>query len=851
MEYVALLFLTMYAIGITIAFIVTLVKKITCQKRNEFLIKTIKNMKREELMRQSQNNGQPVYAPVQNQMYAPQPMPMQQPMMQPMAQPIQQVPVQQPVPQAPQKKESKFNPLSLVFGVGVLLLIISAAVFISATWATLMPVAKCILLFSVVAVVFGMSAILGKKLKLENASSAFYLLGSLLMPVAITGTYLSFELSRVPILLSLCSISLLITGFLGFKIYKANYHVGVSYFGFVWSVTFILTQILGYTDGLPIGFALATLVSAVVYFIKPNARFAGLLAEISMWVSIVDFIAALILMDKSSIGMTVAIAMIAVAFILMMKRRSYHAYVAPLVLSVGILRVAFKYMPLEKGSEFIIYSVAAFIAVAVFIAIFKLMKKDTPLAYACGVVIPMMLYAVASLNNGIDSIWLAAVSAIVSVATIFLVKTALEKDLYWIAIAIDVILLVISTEPTFLGGISLALFVLAIAYSIIRKRVTPSIAFGLLLFIGMIQSEKYMLEIPMCSVMTGIFAVLYAGIIFYDRFKKEGKTLIYNVTYHVSRIVLVLISCVPLAVLFAEFHIKNSFMQLIIIAVAAVYIVLGKLDRDNYVSAIPAIFMLIAINDICSKVNSIYDMDSIIFAIRLILIVVLCIAGRFICKTILSKRKIDYLTIVGFLLVFCEFNNEWLCLMLAAVFVLTFIGRIEKFNIKLNIVIASYLCALGLAMSNIPFPEVAELELRLLIILLVAALIYITIKIPRVSRLLWFFTVAVLIHFEMIAALFDGGLLQLSIIMISAFLIFLYAFIAKRKSWFILGLASITEAGLGFSLTYWESKLWWIYLLVEGTIIIALASVNEYKKRQAHEKGLEEKKVMLFSNWKW
>ena len=64
-------------------------------------------------------------------------------------------------------------------------------------------------------------------------------------------------------------------------------------------------------------------------------------------------------------------------------------------------------------------------------------------------------------------------------------------------------------------------------------------------------------------------------------------------------------------------------------------------------------------------------------------------------------------------------------------------------------------------------------------------------------------------------------------------------------------IVTIGEFALLFAMVFWDSRLWWIYLLVLGAILIATASVNEYKRRKALESGMEDKKIRLFDDWTW
>ena len=119
------------------------------------------------------------------------------------------------------------------------------------------------------------------------------------------------------------------------------------------------------------------------------------------------------------------------------------------------------------------------------------------------------------------------------------------------------------------------------------------------------------------------------------------------------------------------------------------------------------------------------------------------------------------------------------------------------------------------------------------------------------TRWIWFSVVALCIQIEAFHAMGEQMLLPLTLISVCAVGIFIYSFIFKRRSWFILAIVTIGEFALLFAMVFWDSRLWWIYLLVLGAILIATASVNEYKRRKALESGMEDKKIRLFDDWTW
>ena len=108
----------------------------------------------------------------------------------------------------------------------------------------------------------------------------------------------------------------------------------------------------------------------------------------------------------------------------------------------------------------------------------------------------------------------------------------------------------------------------------------------------------------------------------------------------------------------------------------------------------------------------------------------------------------------------------------------------------------------------------------------------------------------------------DGGNVQLIIMAVLGISIFVVSFILKNKSWFILGIETLAGIGLYLAITYWDSKLWWAYLLVAGVLLIGTATFTEIKKRSA-EKALAAAtaqsgdphaapvKYKRFKDWTW
>ena len=157
------------------------------------------------------NNNQPLVQPVQQPQIPPVDPQMGQPVQQPVAytyvqQPVVQAPVAAPAPapvsapaenrpaQAPvvntavkPKREKFFSSINITFGIGVLLLTMVGATFMTGSWEWMSDTVRVIGLIAIVIMIYGMSFFAGKALKLEQTGFALYSLASLLGPIVVVG----------------------------------------------------------------------------------------------------------------------------------------------------------------------------------------------------------------------------------------------------------------------------------------------------------------------------------------------------------------------------------------------------------------------------------------------------------------------------------------------------------------------------------------------------------------------------------------------------------------------------------------------------------------------------------------
>ena len=149
------------------------------------------------------------------------------------------------------KKRSRISSTSITFGVGVLLLTIVGAAFLSVSWSFMRNATRALTLVAAVAVVYFLAFLSGKVLKLKQTGFAFYTLGSFLGPIVVVGVgmfrllgkWFSFSNGNGWIVAAVASLVMAVSAIIGKYIYKSKFYTGITYFSFTWLIVFVSGQI--------------------------------------------------------------------------------------------------------------------------------------------------------------------------------------------------------------------------------------------------------------------------------------------------------------------------------------------------------------------------------------------------------------------------------------------------------------------------------------------------------------------------------------------------------------------------------------------------------------------------------
>ncbi|MBE7070332.1 MAG: hypothetical protein E7386_07500 [Ruminococcaceae bacterium] len=292
------------------------------------------------------------------------------PVFRPVPQTVQVSAVQsQVMPQAEpspvQKKRTKISSTSITFGVGVLLLTIVGASFLSVSWSFMRDAMRALTLFAAVAVVYFLSFLSGKVLKLKQTGFAFYTLASFLGPIVIVGVGMftlfgkgfSYRFGTGWIVSAVAAGVMVLSAALGKLIYKSHFYTGITYFSFSWLIVFIAGQIGEYSnrcyplEAIFIAVAVLAIILRVIAMLsKDNVKLSfAIYAEVIAYAApLMMLIAILAEQDFDSVYILAGSILTNIELILHAKfspKREWLKYVIPLAFFgiYGCLAMDIKY----------------------------------------------------------------------------------------------------------------------------------------------------------------------------------------------------------------------------------------------------------------------------------------------------------------------------------------------------------------------------------------------------------------------------------------------------------------------------------------------------------------------------
>lgn len=285
--------------------------------------------------------------------------------------------------------------------------------------------------------------------------------------------------------------------------------------------------------------------------------------------------------------------------------------------------------------------------------------------------------------------------------------------------------------------------------------------------------------------------------------------------------------------------------------ISALFALTTKTSQNVFV-AIPLLLFWSVLYYSLGDIENIWISAGIISAV----LVATSLFGRYLKQNVFEKSEdiiyIDHFGIINIIGAFyagVAAESAALFWLLALAYVINLYNRLGKNkNINPSLITISCLCGCFMLWTQkvLEIPEIIRDEYYVLPVVVICFFLkkiwqdrYVTIEWVR-------FSTAIISILYLAAKAIDSGLSADAVILSMGILaIIVSSFIVKRKKWFMLGIISLV--GLVFYLTFrlWSSAAWWLYLLLAGGILIALAAFNELKK----QRGSSGKNI--FDGWEW
>ena len=935
---------------------------------------------------------QPVQSPVQQQVYQPVQQTVQEPVVKPSAATYVQAPVAAPAPvsasvsapvsapvTAPKpvqsaapvavaekpKREKFFSSINITFGIGVLLLTMVGATFMTGSWEWMSDAVRVIGLIAIVVMIYGMSLFAGKGLKLQQTGFALYTLASLLGPIVVIGmgvyelfgSAFSFEDGKGWIVASVASFVLLVSSIAGRFIFteksKTNVYRTTTYIALTWLVVFLSAQAgqasLDVSEWTAICLGLATLALMLrIAALIPQFReevFFRVYSEIMTYIPAAFLLFTVAFSDVAIVAGTVVEFIALVLFTKFTKGRAWVKYITPVMgFLIEISLVVF----LDSDNTVLVTLLMLAITVLLFVA-HKILKISS---WASDTVFPILMNTIAAIMSAEDCPIMGVISCAILIvlfvfrmtlepvfankenkfAGFFRKEVSVTEQVFMAVLTaiyyyIGVIMLYFVPEDNPISGniyfpvLALIPAVVILIFRFITKddfrlKLISFIMAGLSLAVSFFSLFAYTRGMTLCKDLyvcawllvfafillavscnvdalkdrrVGIGQIawfsacinsLSIGIFLMIEFNAQqewGLEFIpedyIDLTRQIAALTFLVINVALVAVAFFKRKLENENFTALkyfslafstiwflcsalliganwqTFAIAVVFAVILALLKAEFFTVVPILAAEVSLLAEVSKINN-DDLNNI-----LMIVLALAVAGLgrlLFRKTMFSEKGVDYLTLSSFIFLFGMREEDYLFMAICftvAVLIMNIAGRV-KVPFRVILTFSTVFCCLGLlAQPYLEFPEFIDFEIHLALILGTLLLICKAIKpFPaEAAKYIWFTGVTLALVAEGVSAATTKEAVDLIIVGTAAIGIFIFSFIKRLRLWFILGIVSMVSIAIYLSVAFWSTLVWLIYLLVSGSILIVMASVNEWGKR--HNK--DGKKRRFFEEWKW
>ena len=863
------------------------------------------------------------------------------------------------------KREKFFSSINITFGIGVLLLTMVGATFMTGSWEWMSDAVRVIGLIAIVVMIYGMSLFAGKGLKLQQTGFALYTLASLLGPIVVIGmgvyelfgSSFSFSNGKGWIVASVASFVLLLSSIGGRFIFKEKGKVNVyrttTYIALTWLVVF-LSAMAGQaspevSEWTAICLGLATLalmlrIASLIPLFREEIFFR-VYAEVMTYVPAILLLFTIAFADVAIVAGTVVEFIALVLFAKFAKGRGWVKYITPVM---GFLMEISLIIFMDSDNMVLVTSVMMALTVLLFV-IHKILKISS---WASDTVLPIVLNTIAAIMSIEDCPIMGVISCFLLIVLFVFRMTAepafaskenkfakfFRKE---VSVTEQVFMAVLTTIYYYIGVIMLyfvpednpvsgniyfpvmalipAVIILIFRFATkddLRLKLIGLIMAGLSLVSGFFSIFAYTTGMILCkdlyfcawlltfafilfavsfnvgalkkknfgigqmawlSACINSFAIGVFLMIEFNAQQEWGLEFIpedyVELTRQIAVLTFLVINVAVVAVAFFKRKLENENITAIkyfslafsmiwficagfligpnwqLFAIAVIFAVILALFKAEFFTIAPVFAAELALISEVTKIGS----DDLNNVLMIVLALAVAGLGRLLFrKTMFSVKGVDYLTLTSWFFLFGTRFEDYMPMAFCftiAILIMNIAGRV-KVPFRVILTFATVFCCIGiLAQPYLEYPEVIAFEINLALILGTLLLICKVIKpFPaECAKYIWFTGVSVALVAEGISAAVTGEGTDLIIVGTAAIGIFIFSFIRRLRLWFILGIVAMVSIAIYLSVVFWATLVWLIYLLVSGSILIVMASVNEWGKR--HNK--DGKKRRFFEEWKW
>ncbi len=728
------------------------------------------------------------------------------------------------------------NSTSILFGIGVVFIILAGFVFSTAFWVYLSDVGRTFVIGVAAALFFGISALAHKKFRLESTGTAFYMLGSVFSAITfitagifrLFGDWFSIDGSGAKMFISVSSLVVTLFSVIGVKIYRKNLYTYSALYTALFSVTMMFVQI---SDSI-MQFGMMCSIfgaccSAAHYYVnhctdkRISTPFTTVLNVMRVLYVIPAFLALIYDIDKWGIcSWTICLIYTSELTVYGILKKNKLMLSAQCILVLGILHQLWSRIA-EATEEYYGALFGITISMLVLAIVYRYIKKIYTVISDLIFTIPAFIISIVLLDDRLLPYGLLSMLAYEAVTLV----TAFDKNNIFslpCRLILPIPLMIIcGYSASEISRITDANDCYAYAFTICAA-VFAAIAAACIYAIKRdirFKSVKYSFEVfaGFILIASGIGAITYPSCIFIIMLSVAVYVLIQSS--------------------------DNNFHS--VLAVAALFSGIGGiLDNipDRQAAADASVIISISM---CALFT---------FASRILY-------GRKFYTVRDTKSRWDMLSI-GILLslffiregtIFGSDAGIFIGLIEIAVFTANLYRTRNSRNSNLTVLtIAAGWFAL--ALINRPFLKIEDAVWSSKIILLIIASFGLTAgTIWRENKRVSGNLSSSIYMFTYILLLFDGLINETSvnslIVLVTSLAILIYSFITKKKRWFLTSAVGLTGLTLYIAKDFFAHIQWWVYLMLVGILLISIAAVNEYFKSKGE--SVKEKAGRFFEDWTW